>query len=125
VRDWGYAAEYVEGMWRMMQTDEPSDYVLATGKSYSVRQFLEAAFDHADLDWREYVHFDETYLRPTEVDVVVGDSRKAQRELQWTPTLDGLDLARLMVDADLEGERRAGRWVDSARIAAWRAMEPC
>ena len=80
VRDWGYAPEYVEGMWRMLQADEPDDYVLATGGSFTVRDFVETAFEHAGLDWEKHVRFDERYLRPTEVDALIGDASKAERE---------------------------------------------
>ncbi len=81
IRDWGYAPEYVEGMWRMLQADRPEDYVLATGTGISVREFLEIAFGHAGLDWSEYVRFDERYLRPTEVDALIGDASRANKEL--------------------------------------------
>ena len=80
VRDWGYAAEYVEGMWRMLQVDEPDDYVLATGEGITVREFLQIAFEHAGLDWEDHVRFDERYLRPTEVDSLIGDSSRARNE---------------------------------------------
>ena len=100
-RDWGYAKEYVEGMWRMLQAPEPSDYVLATGTDYTVRQFVEFAFEHAGLDWQKYVKFDPRYLRPTEVDVLMGDYSKAKSLLGWEPTVHTPQLARLMVDADI------------------------
>lgn len=120
VRDWGYAAEYVEGMWRMLQTDTPDDYVLATGVGYTIKDFLEASFGHVDLDWREYVKFDERYLRPTEVDALVGDSSKAQSELGWTPTVDAITLAKLMVDADVESLEHEGRpWIDNVTLPSW------
>ena len=83
VRDWGYAPEYVEGMWRMLQAPEPDDFVLATGRGYTVRDFAEAAFEHAGLDWQKYVKFDERYLRPTEVDALIGDASKAAETLAW------------------------------------------
>jgi GDPmannose 4,6-dehydratase len=102
VRDWGYAQEYVEGMWRMLQADAPGDYVLATGTAYSVRDFLELAFEHAGLDWREHVRFDPRYLRPAEVDALIGDASKAEAELGWKPQVLVPELARLMVDADYE-----------------------
>lgn len=101
VRDWGYAPEYVEGMWRMLQADEPDDYVLATGRSASVQDFVEAAFGSVNLDWRDYVRFDERYLRPTEVDALIGDAGKAERELGWKPEVLVPELARIMVEADL------------------------
>ena len=102
VRDWGFAGEYVEGMWRMLQADEPGDYVLATGTAYTVRDFVELAFDHAGLDWREHVKFDERYLRPAEVDALIGDAAKAEAELGWKPQILVPDLVRLMVAADSE-----------------------
>jgi GDPmannose 4,6-dehydratase len=102
VRDWGFAGEYVEGMWRMLQADEPGDYVLATGTAYTVRDFVELAFDHAGLDWREHVKFDERYLRPAEVDALIGDASKAEAELGWKPQVLVPDLVRIMVDADYE-----------------------
>ena len=101
VRDWGYAPEYVEAMWRMLQHDEPTDYVVATGTSYTVRDFLEHAFEHAGLDWEKYVRFDERYLRPTEVDALIGDPTKAASLLGWKAQVHAPELARLMVDADL------------------------
>lgn len=120
IRDWGYAPEYVEGMWRMLQTDEPADYVLATGVGITVREFLEIAFTHADLDWKDHVRFDERYLRPTEVDALMGDASKARRELGWTPTVDGRQLARLMVDADIQALDHAGSpWIDEVLLESW------
>ena len=101
VRDWGYAKEYVEGMWRMLQADEPTDYVLATGVGTTVRDFVELAFQHADLDWRDYVMFDEKYERPTEVDALIGDPSKARELLDWKAQTDVGALAKLMVDADI------------------------
>jgi GDPmannose 4,6-dehydratase len=99
-RDWGYAPEYVEAMWRMLQHDEPSDYVVATGTSYTVRDFLRFAFEHAGLDWEKHVEFDDRYLRPTEVDSLVGDPSKAARLLGWKPQVLPPELAQIMVDAD-------------------------
>lgn len=101
VRDWGYAPEYVEGMWRMLQADEPTDYVLATGLGTSVREFCETAFEHVDLDWRDYVHYDQRYERPAEVDALIGDPEKAERLLGWRAETLAPSLARLMVDHDL------------------------
>ena len=100
-RDWGYAPEYVEAMWLMLQHDEPSDYVVATGTSYTVREFLGFAFDYAGLDWEKHVKFDDRYLRPTEVDSLIGDSSKAGRILGWKPQVLTPELACIMVDADL------------------------
>jgi len=102
VRDWGYAPEYVEGMWRMLQADAPSDYVLATGLGHTVRDFARMAFDHAGLDWEAHVRLDDRYERPTEVDALIGDATKAERELGWVATTKADGLARLMVDADIE-----------------------
>jgi GDPmannose 4,6-dehydratase len=102
VRDWGYAKEYVEGMWLMMQQDSPGDYVLATGVGTSVRDFARMAFEHVGLDWRDWTTYDERYERPTEVDALVGDASLAERELGWRPETKVEALAQLMVDADLE-----------------------
>jgi GDPmannose 4,6-dehydratase len=99
-RDWGYAPEYVEGMWRMLQADEPDDYVLATGTSYSVGDFVRFAFEHAGLDWQRHVRFDPRYLRPTEVDDLIGDPSRAKQQLDWEAKVHTPELARLMVDAD-------------------------
>lgn len=100
-RDWGYAPEYVEAMWRMLQHSTPQDFVIATGKTYTVRDWLEAAFLRVGLDWQRYVQFDDRYLRPTEVDILCGDATKAREQLGWTATTGFLDLVHLMVDADL------------------------
>lgn len=102
VRDWGYAPEYVEGMWRMLQADTPDDYVLATGKGYSVRDFLALAFDQVGLDWEKYVRFDDRYLRPNEVDSVIGDAAKAASMLGWKPQVQTPELVKIMVEADIE-----------------------
>lgn len=100
IRDWGYAPEYVAGMWSMLQKDQPGDYVLATGVSYSVRDFLGFAFKHAGLDWEKYVRFDKRYVRPTEVDALIGDASRAASALNWKPTIMAPELARIMVEAD-------------------------
>lgn len=100
-RDWGYAAEYVEAMWRMLQQDTPDDFVIATGETHSVREFLEEAFSHAGLDWRKHVEVDSRYFRPSEVDLLIGDASKAKRILGWEPTVGFQALVRLMVDADI------------------------
>lgn len=100
-RDWGYAKEYVEAMWLMLQAEEPDDFVVATGTSYTVRDFLQLSFAHVGLDWEKYVKFDERYLRPTEVDNLIGDSTKADKVLGWKPAILTPELARLMVDADI------------------------
>jgi GDPmannose 4,6-dehydratase len=100
-RDWGYAPEYVEGMWRMLQRDDPDDYVLATNETHTVREFVEEAFSHVDLDWKEFVKHDKRYERPAEVDLLIGNPAKAKKHLDWEPQTRFKDLVRLMVDADL------------------------
>ena len=108
-RDWGFAGDYVRAMWLMLQQDEPDDYVVATGISHSVREFVEIAFAHAGLDWQEHIRIDPSLLRPAEVDHLVGDPTKARTRLGWEPAVDFAGLVRMMVDADLEkvgGERR-------------------
>jgi GDPmannose 4,6-dehydratase len=102
VRDWGYAKEYVEAMWLILQADEPSDYVVATGTAYTVKDFVQIAFEHAGLDWHRHVRFDERYLRPAEVDSLIGDASKIAETLGWKPRVLMPELARLMVDADHE-----------------------
>ncbi|MFM1910585.1 MAG: hypothetical protein RLZZ545_1283, partial [Actinomycetota bacterium] len=102
VRDWGYAKEYVESMWLMLQKPESSDYVVATGKGATVRDFAEAAFARTGLDWRDFVEIDSKYQRPTEVDALIGDPSKAKRELNWTAKTHWKELAELMVDADIK-----------------------
>jgi GDPmannose 4,6-dehydratase len=99
-RDWGYAKEYVEAMWLMLQQDKPDDYVIATGETHSVEEFLVEAFRQVGLDWRDYVELDPKYLRPAEVDLLIGDASKAKRELGWEPRVTFNELVRLMVDAD-------------------------
>lgn len=101
-RDWGYAPEYVEGMWQIMQHDEPGDFVLATGETHSVREFAQLAFEHVDLDWERYVRTDPRYERPAEVDVLRGDASKAERELGWKPRTSFAELVGIMVDADIQ-----------------------
>ncbi len=105
-RDWGYAPEYVEAMWLMLQADEPGDYVIATGETHSVQEFLDAAFTAVDLDWKDYVERDSRYERPSEVDLLVGDPGLAKRELGWEPKVTFEELVRIMVEADLELARR-------------------
>ena len=104
-RDWGYAPEYVEAMWLMMQQEIPEDFVIATGETHSVREFLQAAFDYLDLDWREHVEIDPRYFRPAEVDLLVGDAAKAATILGWEPRIRFKHLVRLMVDAELDDLR--------------------
>jgi GDPmannose 4,6-dehydratase len=105
-RDWGFAGDYVEGMWRMLQAERPDDYVLATGETHSVREFLEETFRVLDLDYRDHVRFDERYLRPAEVDLLLGDAGKAKAVLGWEPKVTFARLVRMMVDADLAIARR-------------------
>ena len=100
-RDWGYAKDYVEAMWMMLQQDEPDDYVIATGKTHTVRSCVELAFDRVGLDWRQHVQIDDALKRPAEVDLLVGDPAKAKRVLDWEPETSFEDLIRLMVDSDL------------------------
>jgi GDPmannose 4,6-dehydratase len=100
-RDWGYAPDYVEAMWMMLQADAPDDYVIATGETHSVRDFLEHAFAHAGLDWEPHVEIDPRYFRPSEVDVLLGDAAKAREQLGWEPKVGFEELVRIMVDADV------------------------
>jgi len=111
-RDWGYAKDYVEAMWRIVQPERPGDYVVATGETHSVREFCEAAFSCVGLDWKDFVKVDSKYFRPAEVDVLLGDAGKARRELGWTPRVTFRDLVKLMVEADLES---AGKHLDRPR----------
>ena len=104
-RDWGYAGDYVEAMWLMLQQPQPDDYVVATGESHTVREFLDIAFGHLELDWQRYVKIDPRYYRPTEVDLLIGDPAKAMRQLGWKPTVNFHRLAIMMVEADLKSER--------------------
>jgi len=105
-RDWGYAKEYVEAMWLMLQQDTPDDYVIATNETHSVREFLEVAFGHVGLDWKQYVELDARYNRPAEVDLLIGDYSKAKKKLGWEPKTKFVELTKLMVDADVELLRR-------------------
>jgi len=107
-RDWGYAPEYVEGMWRMLQQDEPDDYVLATNETHTVREFCEVAFSHVGLDWEKYVKHETRYERPAEVDLLIGDPAKAKAKLGWEPTTKFAGLVKIMVDADLELAEKTG-----------------
>ena len=119
-RDWGYAREYVEAIWAMLQQPEPDDYVIATGEVHSVEEFVERAFGYAGLDWRNYVEVDPQYFRPTEIDTLQGDASKARRKLGWAPKVRFADLVKLMVDADIQllEDRLSGRveWQASARV---------
>ena len=104
-RDWGFAGDYVRAMWMMLQADRPDDYVVATGETHSVREFLHLAFGYVGLDWNRYVKIDPRYYRPTEVDLLVGDASKARRMLKWKPTVSFPELVGMMVDADIRMER--------------------
>ena len=106
LRDWGFAGDYVEGMWRILQHDKPDEFVLATGEMHSVKEFLEMAFARVGLDWEKHVECDKRYLRPTEVDQLLGDAAKARRELGWEPKVKFPELVAMMVDADLELARK-------------------
>ncbi len=117
VRDWGYTPEYVEGMWRMLQHNQPLDYVLATGHAATIRDFLDYSFDHIGLDWTKHVEFDERYLRPTEVDSLIGDPSLAERELGWKAKTLAPELAQIMVEADVESLNHEGsHWIDTPKF---------
>ena len=105
-RDWGYAPDYVRGMWMMLQQDKPDDYVVATNETHSVREFVVETFRLLDLDWEEYVDYDKLYERPTEVDLLIGDYSKAKRQFGWEPTVKFKELVRIMVESDLNLARR-------------------
>ena len=105
-RDWGFAGDYVQAMWMMLQAEQPDDYVIATGETHSVRELLDLAFGILDLDWKLFVKIDPRYYRPTEVDVLIGDASKAEKALGWRPTVSFSDLVRMMVQADLDAERQ-------------------
>jgi len=126
-RDWGYARDYVEAMWLMMQTDKPDDYVIATGETHSIREFLDEAFGHLDLDWNKHVEIDPRYFRPTEVDLLLGDATKAREALGWEPKVGFKELVRLMVDSDLELARhelaaRKARGDEASGKVRWGAV---
>ncbi|MFC1635650.1 GDP-mannose 4,6-dehydratase [Planctomycetota bacterium] len=115
-RDWGYAADYIEAMWMMLQQDESDDYVIATGQMHSVREFLELAFDRVKLDWKQYIESDPRYRRPAEVDVLCGDASKAKRILDWEPRIDFEELVTIMIDADAELAKKERLIADHRRI---------
>ena len=104
-RDWGFAGDYIQAMWMMLQAPKPEDYVIATGETHTVREFLELAFNRLQLDWQKHVKIDTKYYRPTEVDLLIGDASKAKRDLGWEPKVRFEELANMMVDADLAAER--------------------
>jgi GDPmannose 4,6-dehydratase len=105
-RDWGYAKDYVRAMWLMLQQDKPDDYVIATNETHSIREFLDIAFNYVDLDWHDFVEFDPRYLRPAEVELLIGDSTKARQQLGWEPSVTFEQLVHLMVDADIEALKK-------------------
>ena len=114
-RDWGFAGDYVEAMWLTLQQEKPDDYVIATGESHSVKEFLEEAFSYKGLDWKEHVEIDSRYFRPTEVDSLLGDASKARRKLLWEPKVKFKELVRLMVDADIRDLEEMKRCQDVIR----------
>jgi GDPmannose 4,6-dehydratase len=101
-RDWGFAGDYVEAMWLMLQQDTPDDYVIATGETHTVKELVQVAFDHAGLDWEKYVKLDPAFIRPAEVDLLIGDPAKAKKQLGWTPKVSFEQLVKMMVDSDIE-----------------------
>ena len=105
-RDWGFAGDYIEAMWLMLQQEKPDDFLISTGETHSVKEFLQEAFHYAGLDWRKHVKVDKRYFRPTEVDVLIGDSSKARRKLGWKPKVSFKELVRMMVDSDMELVRK-------------------
>jgi GDPmannose 4,6-dehydratase len=115
-RDWGYAKDYVRAMWLMLQQEKPDDYVIATNETHSIKEFLDIAFTHVKLDWQDYVEFDKRYLRPAEVELLIGDSTKARKQLNWEPSVTFEQLVHLMVDADIKAlelqERGSGNGFD-------------
>jgi GDPmannose 4,6-dehydratase len=122
-RDWGFAGDYVEAMWAMLQQKQPDDYVVATGRMHSVREFAEAAFAEADLDWQKHVAFDERYLRPTEVDALQGDASKARRVLGWVPKVDFAGLVAMMVAHDMELARQERTLRDAGHQSGLRGLQ--
>ena len=118
-RDWGYAGDYVQAMWLMLQQNEPDDFVIGTGEAHSVRELLDVAFSHVNLEWQRYVKIDPRYYRPTEVDVLIGDASKAKTKLGWEPNVSFKELIAMMVKADLQAERikREGTASDSDRLS--------
>ena len=126
-RDWGYARDYVEAMWLIMNAAEPDDYVVATGETHSVREFLEQSFGYLDLDWEKYVEIDPRYFRPAEVDWLLGDASKARQKLGWKPKVTFAELVKLMTDHDLElanqeAEARELKHDSTTNKAGWGSM---
>ena len=112
-RDWGFAGDYVKAMWLMLQQEVPQDYIVATGETHSVREFLELTFGALDLDWKDFVKFDQRFTRPAEVDILLGDASKARDELGWTPEVDFKGLVKMMVEHDLNLAHREKRALES------------
>jgi GDPmannose 4,6-dehydratase len=123
-RDWGFAGDYVEAMWRMLQQDKPDDYVVATGEAHTVREFLEIAFSHVGLDWQDHVEIDPRYFRPTEVDFLQGDPSKARSVLGWEPQVSFVELVHMMVDADVELARRERTLRDAGHTMPTKGAAP-
>jgi GDPmannose 4,6-dehydratase len=121
-RDWGYAGDYVDAMWRMLQQPAPDDYVVATGEAHTVQEFVEAAFGRVGLDWREHVEIDPRYFRPAEVDFLQGDASKARKVLGWTPRVSFAELVNMMVDADLEKAQTEQVLIDAGHQSSWRGV---
>jgi GDPmannose 4,6-dehydratase len=119
-RDWGFAGDYVEAMWRMMQAEKPGDYVVATGEAHSVRELLQVAFAHLGLDWEKFVEVDPRYFRPAEVDHLCGDATRARKELGWEPKVGFAELVRMMVDADLEIARQEKTLREAGHVTSGR-----
>jgi GDPmannose 4,6-dehydratase len=126
-RDWGYAPEFIEAQWLMLQQDAPDDYVIGTGESHSVQEFLDEAFAYANLDWQEYVEVDPRYFRPTEVDVLLADATKAKKKLNWEPKVTFKELVRIMVDADMDAMGLApigqGKRIVQEKFSGWHRMD--
>ena len=126
-RDWGYAPEYVEAQWLILQQDQPDDFVIGTGEAHTVREFLEEAFGYAGLDWKEFVHFDPRYARPTEVDFLQANASRAKEKLNWSPRVTFSDLVKIMVDADIEFEglksSGEGRRILAEKCGDWHCWE--
>ena len=112
-RDWGFAGDYVKAMWLMLQQEVPQDYIVATGETHSVREFLELTFGALDLDWKDFVKFDQRFTRPAEVDILLGDASKARDQLGWTPEVDFKGLVKMMVEHDLDLAHREKRALES------------
>jgi GDPmannose 4,6-dehydratase len=119
-RDWGFAGDYVEAMWLMLQQAKPDDYVVATGEAHTVREFVELAFEHADLDWRDHVQIDPAFFRPADVDYLEGDASKARAGLGWAPRVSFRELVAMMVEGDLDKARTEQALIEAGHTAAWR-----